>query len=308
MADHLPIVPPSVPADVPIDADRVRALLEHRFPGRFAASTPIRPFTSGWDNALFAIGGPEQLLLARLPRRAVGAEALRREARVLPAVADHLPLPTPWPAEHCAAALDYPYPWALTPFHPGRPAAISPLDTPACADQLFAFLKALHRPAPDSPDVPTDGFRAAGLGPRAESTLAWLADLPDEVGHPLRRTFERALGATSHAGPRVWTHSDLHPFNLLVRDGHLAAVLDWGDAYAGDPAPDLAAPWMLLDPHHHGPFRELHGQDAWWRGAGWAVVYAATLTRAASEGATGFLPVATATIRRLVAHAPRRTD
>src|SRR5205823_14897913 len=42
-------------------------------------------------------------------------------------------------------------------------------------------------------------------------------------------------------------HGDLGPEHLLVRDGKLAAVIDWGDARIGDPALDYA--WLL-----HGPF------------------------------------------------------
>jgi aminoglycoside phosphotransferase (APT) family kinase protein len=42
-------------------------------------------------------------------------------------------------------------------------------------------------------------------------------------------------------------HGDLLPEHLLVRDGRLAAVIDWGDARVGDPALDYA--WLL-----HGPF------------------------------------------------------
>ena len=126
-----------------------------------------------------------------------------------------------------------------------------------------------------------------------------------DVALALLRVFEAGLQAPRHSGPPVWVHGDLHPFNLLTEDGRLTAVLDWGDAFAGDPAPDLAAPWMLLEPRHHRPFRELHGEAAWARGAAWAVVYAATLMKAANEGATGFRPVALATIARLEAHAAR---
>ncbi len=43
------------------------------------------------------------------------------------------------------------------------------------------------------------------------------------------------------------THSDLGPSHLLVRDGRLAGVIDWGDARIGDPALDYA--WLL-----HVPF------------------------------------------------------
>jgi aminoglycoside phosphotransferase (APT) family kinase protein len=44
-------------------------------------------------------------------------------------------------------------------------------------------------------------------------------------------------------------HADLLPEHLLVRDGRLAGVIDWGDARVGDPALDYA--WLL-----DGPFAD----------------------------------------------------
>ena len=41
-------------------------------------------------------------------------------------------------------------------------------------------------------------------------------------------------------------HGDLHPANVVVKDGTLAGVVDFGDVFAGDPAWDLAAAWVLL--------------------------------------------------------------
>ncbi|GAA2764994.1 hypothetical protein GCM10010103_40350 [Streptomyces paradoxus] len=43
-----------------------------------------------------------------------------------------------------------------------------------------------------------------------------------------------------------WVHGDLHPANVVVADGILAGVVDFGALFAGDPAWDLAAAWMLL--------------------------------------------------------------
>ena len=44
----------------------------------------------------------------------------------------------------------------------------------------------------------------------------------------------------------MWVHGDLHPANVVVADGTLAGVVDFGDLFAGDPAVDLAAAWVLL--------------------------------------------------------------
>ena len=58
--------------------------------------------------------------------------------------------------------------------------------------------------------------------------------------------WERVLSTPPWSGPPLWIHGDLHPGNLLVSDGRLSAVIDFGDLAAGDPATDLSVAWMLL--------------------------------------------------------------
>ena len=59
------------------------------------------------------------------------------------------------------------------------------------------------------------------------------------------RAWEQARRVAEFTGPTVWMHADLHPGNLLVHDGHLAAVLDGGGLALGDPALDYL---VALDP------------------------------------------------------------
>jgi aminoglycoside phosphotransferase (APT) family kinase protein len=60
---------------------------------------------------------------------------------------------------------------------------------------------------------------------------------------------------------------------LLVRDGRLTGVLDWGSVGVGDPACDLVAAWGALPARAREAFRErLDADDATWaRGRGWAL-------------------------------------
>ena len=67
--------------------------------------------------------------------------------------------------------------------------------------------------------------------------------------------WNRALSAPLWPGPPLWIHGDLHPGNLLVSDGRLSAVIDFGDLAAGDPATDLSVMWMLLPPVTRSAFR-----------------------------------------------------
>ena len=76
------------------------------------------------------------------------------------------------------------------------------------------------------------------------------------------------------SGPQVWLHGDLHPANIVVRDGELAAIIDWGDITSGDPATDLAVGWMLFTPDTRLVFRAAAGHvddDTWRRARAWAL-------------------------------------
>ena len=68
------------------------------------------------------------------------------------------------------------------------------------------------------------------------------------------RVWDAALAAPGYDGPPVWLHGDLHPANILVDDGQVSGVIDFGDITAGDPAGDLSVAWMLLPPGCHAGF------------------------------------------------------
>lgn len=58
--------------------------------------------------------------------------------------------------------------------------------------------------------------------------------------------WDAALAAPGYDGPPLWLHGDLHPANVLVNDGQVSGVIDFGDITAGDPATDLSVAGMLL--------------------------------------------------------------
>ena len=68
-------------------------------------------------------------------------------------------------------------------------------------------------------------------------------------------------------------HGDVAAGNLLVRDGRLAAVIDFGSSGVGDPASDVVIAWTLLSGRSRAAFRTALGLDAatWARGRGWAL-------------------------------------
>jgi hypothetical protein len=79
-------------------------------------------------------------------------------------------------------------------------------------------------------------------------------------------------GAADRVTPS-WYHGDLAAENLLVQDGTLTAVLDFGGLALGDPTVDLVVAWEVLDPPAREVFRRQVGVDdaTWLRGRAWAL-------------------------------------
>jgi aminoglycoside phosphotransferase (APT) family kinase protein len=146
---------------------------------------------------------------------------------------------------------------------------------------LAAFLRALHQPAPA--DAPRNAYRGSiALIERAaafEQRHAEAERMHGALDPALRAAWEAGAAAPIDA-PRTWFHGDLHGRNVLVKDGRLAGVIDWGDMAAGDPACDLAAVWMLL-PAPEARRRAMAAYPAsgatWARARGWAALMTAML-------------------------------
>ncbi len=64
---------------------------------------------------------------------------------------------------------------------------------------------------------------------------------PGDVAGEARDVRDDAVAAPEWQGPPVWVHGDLHPANVVVSDGTLSGVIDFGAMFAGDPAWDLPA-------------------------------------------------------------------
>ena len=179
-------------------------------------------------------------LLSRLPRRATAASLVEHEQKWLPVLARGLPLPVPVPVFVGRPGCGYAWSWSVVPFLQGRAARMQDLNAPAGA-ALGGFLGALHRPAPA--EAPANPVRGVPLLAREAAFLDNLRLVTDarllSTAAAALDIWHTAVSAAQFAGPPVWLHGDLHPSNVLVDDGRVCGVIDFGDLTAGDPATDL---------------------------------------------------------------------
>jgi aminoglycoside phosphotransferase (APT) family kinase protein len=247
----------------------VQALLAEQFPD--LADLELTELAYGWDNAMFRLGDE---LTVRLPRRALAARLVEHEQRWLPTLAPRLPLPIPAPVRSGRPGAEYPWSWSVCPWLPGVVASRAAPDDPVeAAETLGRFLAALHQEAPI--DAPPNPFRGVPLAQRDEVTRQRADQVASLVDRGAVIACWSELAATPPwSGSPLWLHGDLHPANVLVDAGRIAAIIDFGDITAGDPATDLAVAWMLLPETARSRFRTAAGvidDDTWARARGWAL-------------------------------------
>lgn len=255
-----------------IDAELVERLVSAQFP-RWSG-LEVRPVrVDGWDNRTYRLG---EDMTVRLPTAPGYVPAVAKENTWLPRLAPRLPVPVPVPLGLGEPGEGYPFPWSVRRWLDGETAHREDIgDLPGFAVSVAEFLRALQ--AVDTTDGPAAGGHSfhRGADPVCydEQTRAALRTLDGRIDTAkAREVWETALAAKWRKRPR-WFHGDVAGGNLLVRDGKLAAVIDFGTCGVGDPACDLVMAWTFFDGDGRAAFREAVGQDEamWARARGWAL-------------------------------------
>ena len=128
-------------------------------------------------------------------------------------------------------------------------------------------------------------FRGAPPSHYDEETRRCLKSLEGRVDTAAAAAVWDAALEADWRGEPVWFHGDVAAGNLLVADGALAAVIDFGTSGVGDPACDLVIAWTMFTGESRRSFRRAVGQDdeMWARARGW-VLWKALLGLATAEG------------------------
>ncbi|SCG55260.1 aminoglycoside phosphotransferase family protein [Micromonospora halophytica] len=253
----------------------VARLISDQFP-QWAALPIVAVSPQGWDNRTFRLGDE---LTVRLPSAEGYAHQIFKESRWLPFLATHLPVAVPMPIELGRPALGYPFAWSVNRWLDGEVLSRAPVaDMAALATDLASFLVDL-RAVPAEDDAPRPGpdtaHRGGSFAHYALEARTVLRSLGVESA-VTDRVIDEAL-ASQWAGRPVWFHGDVSVDNILVADGRLAGVLDFGCSGVGDPACDLVIAFTYFTDDTRPVFRQTVGLDdeTWRRARGWALWKAA---------------------------------
>ncbi|MBS0350517.1 MAG: aminoglycoside phosphotransferase family protein [Proteobacteria bacterium] len=271
-----------------IDASLVDHLIAVQFPQW--QNLPVRVVANGgWDNRTFRLGDN---MLVRMPSGANYAVQVAKEQYWLPKLAPFLPLLIPTPLAIGQPGEGYPWRWSVYRWLEGEPAAFAQVNNwRDFAVSLARFLAALQ--SIDATNGPAAGihsfYRGGSLTHYDKDTRQAIDQLKDRIDVDVAtRTWEAAL-ATQWQDAPVWIHGDISAGNLLVQNGQLSAVIDFGQLAVGDPACDLVIAWTLFSGERRTAFRDILSLDAdtWVRAKGW-VLWKALITAAGLTNPNNF--------------------
>lgn len=217
-------------------------------------------------------------MLIRMPTAEAYALKVPKEQELLPKLDPHLSISIPAPIKMGSPSRDYPYPFSIYKWLEGTSINLLTLSTREMAQLAFdlaKFLKELQS------IIDVDG-----PGPGQHNW--WRGDHVSIYDKDAREQIEKLAGSidpdkamslwerackTRWGKPRSWIHGDFAIGNMLLQDGKLSAIIDFGGMALGDPACDLVIAWTYLK----GKAREIFiremalDEDTWLRAKAWAL-------------------------------------
>jgi aminoglycoside phosphotransferase (APT) family kinase protein len=282
--------------EIRVDVAVARSLIAEQFP-QFANRPITLVRSTGTVNALYRLGDDLCIRLTRVPD---WAEGLDRERAWLPRLAPHLTLAIPEPVAQGSPTAAYPYPWAIYRWLEGLPYADDLIrDEREAALDLTLFIRELR--SVDTRGAPPGGRRPLlELDSVTRSAIAACRDLVDTPA--VSALWTRLLATEPWQGRPVWIHGDLLRPNLLVRDGRLSAVIDFGGIGAGDPAFDVIPAWSVFSRPGRSVFRAALDVDdeTWRRGRAYALHQALLIIPYYVETNPGFVALARRTVEQVL--------
>lgn len=228
---------------------------------------------SGWDNCTFHLG--EEMTI-RLPSNEEYAPQILKEVHWLPILRKGVacqittPLALGQPCEY------FPWHWSINRWIEGETASVELIQNLSqFAQDLGSFLTDFQRiNSAGGPIAGAHNFYRGGdlLVYDNEMRLA-ISKIENKNEQEIAtQLWTDALSSRWNNKP-VWVHGDFAIGNILVRNGKLNAIIDFGQLAIGDPACDLAIAWNLFTGESRATFRKAIPLDkpTWIRAMGWTL-------------------------------------
>jgi len=254
--------------------DLARKLIAEQFP-EYSNLPIVDVEKQGHDNRTYRLGDE---MLIRMPTAADYALKVPKEQELLPQLAKRLSISIPAPIKMGKPSSDYPYPFSIYKWLSGKSINLLTLtdqEKEQLAFDLAKFLKELQ--AITDIEGPGPGqhnwWRGDHVSVYYKGAREQIAELVNFIDAPRALALWDQACATRWNKAPIWIHGDFAIGNILMEDGKLSSVIDFGGAAVGDPACDLVIAWTYLS----GKARETFiskmdmDSDTWLRARAWAL-------------------------------------
>jgi aminoglycoside phosphotransferase (APT) family kinase protein len=231
----------------------------------------------GHDNRTFHLGNE---MLIRLPSAESYALKVPKEQKWLPILQQHISLPIPQPIAMGQPSETYPWHWSIYKWLDGKSINmldIDDLDLECIAVQLAQFLKELYKiDISDANELLPGqhnwwrGDHISVYDVQARTQIIRLNNIIN--AEESFKLMDRAMSAKWSRDP-VWMHGDIAVGNILIQDGKVAGIIDFGGMGIGDPACDLGIAYTLLKGESRKIFQSqlTLDPDTWTRAKAWVL-------------------------------------
>ncbi|WP_227394868.1 phosphotransferase [Jeotgalibacillus aurantiacus] len=246
----------------PITIKEARDKIEEAYPE--LKPVKIKDLGTGFDHTVYMVN--EQWVF-RFPRRKLGLEAMYIENKVL----------TSLEKVSFEGGFDYPKPVyfqkgqdendSYVGFSLIEGQVLTDLEDTDClneaAEKLGHFLKKLHALPVECIDAGPDHLNRLSTALRRKHFYVIAEEaapvIPEKLYQQLLSYLDQLEEWENPAGT-VLVHGDLHPKNLIAREGKLAGIIDWGDAHIGHPASDLSIVFQCISHEKRSLFFDAYGE------------------------------------------------
>ena len=257
-----------------ITPELAHKLITEQFP-EYAHLPIMHPEKQGHDNRTYRLGNE---MLIRMPIAEVYALKVPKEQQLLPKLAPHLSVSIPVPIKMGTPSKDYPYLFSIYKWLEGISINLLVLDDDILkqlAFDLAKFLKELQSIHDVEGPVPGqhNWWRGDHVSVYDKGAREQIEKLAGRIDADKAIYLWECACKTRWDKPPVWIHGDFAIGNMLLKDGKLSAIIDFGGMALGDPACDLVIAWTFLK----GKARDIFIQkmaldeDSWLRARGWAL-------------------------------------
>jgi aminoglycoside phosphotransferase (APT) family kinase protein len=227
--------------------DLARKLIAHQFP-KYSILQITDVEKQGHDNRTYRLG---RHMLIRIPTAEKYALSVLKERELLPQLAKYLSINIPTPIKMGKPSADYPYPFSIYKWLPGKSINLLKLtnhDQEQLAFDLAKFLKELQ--AINDIEGPEPGqhnwWRGDHVSVYDKETREQIAELAEIIDASKALALWDQACATKWNKQPVWIHGDFADGNILIKNNKLSAVIDFSGTAVGDPACDLVIAWAYL--------------------------------------------------------------